>query len=203
MVCTATYSQKGAKLCDYYKEYIWGEIFIPAHQEYVWEQLLVDIALFNSVGIYDEERFAIENQIWIRELNARLDSFLQSVPSEHHYHLMVFLTGGHPLSRNDQMSNFFTKYLRHNRGGFVTYTLRPTFSTRVLHHMSEKGWGAFNGQFGLTKMYNSNTIASLHDQYWCHVQLDFETHFFGGTWDLEVGRPNVGLWQTMLARCNP
>ena len=123
--------------------HIWGEIFIPAHQEYVWEQLLVDIALLNSVGIYDEERFAIENQIWIRELNARLDSFLQSVPSEHHYHLMVFLTGGHPLSRNDQMSNFFTKYLRHNRGGFVTYTLRPTFSTRVLHHMSEKGWGGF------------------------------------------------------------
>jgi hypothetical protein len=52
-------------------------------------------------------------------------------------------------------------------------------------------------------MYGSYTVRSLQHQYWCHFDFDFETLFFGGTWDIEVGRPNVSDWAMITAFCNP
>lgn len=109
--------------------------------------------------------------------------FLQTVPSEHHYNLMVLLVGGNPLSRTGQMSHFFSSSSRGMRGGFITYTLRPTFSTRTFRATASSALATlYSRQWSLRTSYTADNIASLRNQFWCHFDFDFETFFFGGTW---------------------
>ena len=201
----ATISDEEVTISNINNDYvhIWGDISIPARQEYVWQQLLADISVINSVSLENEERFAVENRIWIGEVNTHLENFFQTVPPEHQYDLAILLSGGNPSSRVGRMSDFFNFHELHWRGSFLTHTLRPSLTTRFLRPMAEHAWNTFYAHYDLTWRHGSNNVASIRDQYLCHFEFDFETLFFGGTWDLEVGRPNVGLWQTILALCNP
>jgi len=183
---------------------VWDGIFLTAYQESIWRQLLSDFDIVNNVESENEARFTNENQAWLDEVNTILEHFLQTVPSEHHYNLMVLLVGGNPLSRAGQMSNFFSSHSRARRNGFTTYTLRPTFSTRTFRATAANALETLRvRQWNLRPSYTAANRASLQNQFWCHFDFDFETFFFGGTWDLEVERPNVGLARTILALCNP
>ncbi|MCL1934779.1 MAG: DUF2599 domain-containing protein [Defluviitaleaceae bacterium] len=182
---------------------IWGNINIPVTELATWEQLRSDLAIINSVLSENEEIFMLENSDWISEVNLRLENFLFNVSEEYHNDIIILLMGGNPLLRNS-ISNFFSSHQRNPLGdGSARYTFRPTFATRTLRATASNAWIAISNHYSFPRVYNSSTISSLNDQYWCHFDFDFETFFFGATWDLETFRPNVGLWQTILALCNP
>jgi len=183
--------------------HVWGDIYMSTAQKYIWNQLLADVALINSIAEAQEESFVLENRAWLNDVNMRLENFMNDFSPQDQQNLSILLAGVNPLMRNSLMSAHFNSWQRHWRGNFLTYTLRPNLATRSLMSQAIAGWVALDTTFEFTWNYGNHTTRSLHDQYFCHFDFDFETFFFFGTWDLEVGRPNVGPLETRRAFCNP
>ena len=167
----------------------------------VWQQLVEDFAIINAVAPEDEERFVTENQMWIEEVNTKLENFLESVPLEYHYELVIRLLGGNPLARHT-LGNFFQWWAWRGTGQGGIYTLRPSFTTMHFNSVASQAWASFFNAFDL-RWHPFSVQNSLYNQFWCHFFLDVETMFFGGTWDLETWRPVVGTSDMIKNFCNP
>ena len=72
--------------------------------------------------------------------------------------------------------------------------MNPTLSTRLLRPVANNGWSALKNTYRGIRYDNG----SLGDQYYCHFEA-----FIASNWDIEEGRPNVGLINTILEACNP
>ncbi|QNK89838.1 DUF2599 domain-containing protein [Sporosarcina sp. resist] len=70
--------------------------------------------------------------------------------------------------------------------------MTPKASTRILRPLAIAGWNDLKNSYA-----NINT-SSFKDQYWCHFEAIIEAD-----WDIEQGRPDVGLIKTIAAFCNP
>jgi uncharacterized membrane protein len=62
-----------------YYVHIWGGINIPHHQENVWIQLLDSFAMMRDVPSESEEAFLLNNQAWVNEVGAKLESFMDGI----------------------------------------------------------------------------------------------------------------------------
>lgn len=61
--------------------------------------------------------------------------------------------------------------------------------------IAEAAWPCVKGLWAYSMLTN---LTGLYDQYMCHHYGYIEAE-----WNIEPARPDVGLVQTMAARCNP
>jgi hypothetical protein len=166
-----------------------------------FDKLQKDIEKIERVNPDNVEKFYKENKKWINDVNDRLDEYIADVPeSEKEAELLKLRDGDNQF--NSQLDNqfstfavssdYFNDHIFHLRGGMWTYSMEPKMSTRLLRPYASAGWNE------LTNYYSNIDTNSLEDQYWCHFEA-----FIEADWDIEQGRPDVGLLKTIAAFCNP
>ncbi|MDT9025074.1 MULTISPECIES: DUF2599 domain-containing protein [Rossellomorea] len=157
------------------------------------DKLEKDIAKIESVSPDELESFYEENKEWIADVNDRLDAHMASVPEdEKEAELLNLRDGDNQFSTMAVSSKYFNDHYFHKRNGMWTYSMWPKTSTRLLRSYASAGWTE------LTNYYSNIDTNSLEDQYWCHFEA-----FIESDWDIEQGRPDVGLIKTIAALCNP
>ncbi len=161
-----------------------------ANENIEFEQLKNDIKIINEVEESQLQEYYIENEEWILEVNERLDEYLESISDEEKIVVMAKLEGINPNSRSS--TSRFEWHRFEKRSGYWTYSMVPKASTRILKAYATEGYNELNNYYG------SFGTSSIKDQYWCHYQARIESE-----WNLEQGRPDVGLTNTILALCNP
>jgi hypothetical protein len=156
------------------------------------DQLKAAIAIIESVDINDMQEFCNSNQEWLLDINTRLDVYLEAIPASQREAALIELRGENPRLR--YVFDYFDSFTYGMRNGFLTYSLLPKMSTRLLWAYAEAGW------VDLTSIYTGigNDNGSLYNQYMCHFDL-----FVEADWDIEIGRPLVSYAATLLALCNP
>ncbi len=170
-----------------------------------------ELEYLNELNVTDAKAFYRENKAYIDGLNSRIDTYavksgmsedaaVNALVGQSELSLREKLLGtvgttalwGKPST--DSMSKYFSSYTYHYRGGYWTYSMTPKLTTRLLRSVCTSGWNQ------LVKTYPdiAKEEQSLSDQYWCHF-----TAFIESEWDIEEGRPAVGLTNTIRALCNP
>lgn len=157
-----------------------------------YQQLKEDITTINDVNPENIDEFYNENEEWVEDVNVRLESLLENMPQEDVDAVLIDLqSNGITLF---SPYTYFTSLRYHYRGGYWTYSMRPKTSTRLVKSYADAGWRELRNFYSLIR----NDNGSLRDQYYCHYYARIEAN-----WDIEVGRPNVGLARTIAAGCNP
>lgn len=158
-----------------------------------YEQLKDDIQKIESVDTDNIEEFYNENEPWIEDVNNRLEEYLGNIPEEERDYVLIGLRNNGPFTIFSPFT-YFNTLQYHFRGGYWTYSMTPKTSTRLLKSYADAGWRELQNFYSLIRSDNG----SLEDQYYCHYYARIEAD-----WDIELGRPNVGLAKTILALCNP
>lgn len=159
----------------------------------VFSSLKEDIAIINQVSEEDLQSFAEENEEWIENVNLELENYLNTFPESERDDVIKQLQGVKANAR--AYSGNFEWYNYKKRGDYMTYSMYPKMSTRLLTSIGVHGWQELN------RAYNNGLGrdgGSLYDQYWCHFDAKIEAE-----WNIEVGRPDVSYAQTLKSLCNP
>ena len=96
-----------------------------------------------------EEQFIAENVEWIRDVEARLEAYLSSIPESQHFDIISIIMSGESSSRNANYSanDYFISYMLHQRNGFTTYSMEPRLATKLNRSTMEAGWRALGLQY--------------------------------------------------------
>lgn len=158
-----------------------------------YEQLKDDIQRIESVDTDNIEEFYNENESWIEDVNNRLEEYLENIPEEEWDTVLTDLRNNGRFTLYSPYT-YFNTLQYHHRSGYWTYSMTPKTSTRLLKSYADAGWRELRNFYSLIRSDNG----SLEDQYYCHYYARIEYQ-----WDIELGRPNVGLIKTIAAFCNP
>lgn len=161
------------------------------------DQLKADIKKIESVKLDNLHKFKTENEKWIKDVNTRLEEYLEDIPKDKRDNVLRELRGETTgVVGVTAVSDYFTSYSYHYRNGYMTYSMTPKTSTRVLRPYCQAGWVELGKAY--TAIAQSAAGSSLHDQYWCHFEALIESD-----WDIEEGRPDVSFLKTIQKLCNP
>lgn len=158
-----------------------------------YEQLKDDIQRVESIDRNNIEKFYNENEDWIEDVNNRLEGYLGNIPEDERDSVLLDLRNNGSFTLFSP-NTYFNTLQYHFRGGYWTYSMTPKTSTRLLKSYADAGWRELQDFYSLIRSDNG----SLEDQYYCHYYARIEAD-----WDIELGRPNVGLTRTIAALCNP
>jgi hypothetical protein len=90
-------------------------------------------------------------------------------------------------------------WVRKNEGW--TFSVKPTWWARANngYYPAIAGWEELYSKY---KYHGLNTnLISMRNQYICHPMS--QVAVLKSSWNIDEWRPNVGLWRTMKALCNP
>lgn len=193
---------------------VYGNTYLTSNIEITTneiDQLRSDINYIDNIDINILEEYYENNKAWFEDVDNRLAEFFQvnSLNDIYSRESQLYLLPKLELLHNinlqtdigsdqaliDLMDIYFKFYDYILREELWTISLDPKISTRVLKTRAILGWAAVR-EFYPTVINHYN---SLYDQYMCH----FYIAKFKDKWNIEEGRPDVGIHETIKALCNP
>ena len=164
-----------------------GDTPVALHQE---------IEYLNTLDVKDVKGFYEANKDYLDNLEVRIEKYANSTTMSKEEAINSVLSGPSATQSRaaNSMSDYFSSYTYHKRGGYWTYSMEPKMSTRLLRPVCSNAWDQLKSTYPAIK----NNESSLSDQYWCHFEA-----FIEAGWDIEEGCPDIGFARVVLARCNP
>lgn len=158
-----------------------------------FSQLKKDLEKINNIPEEELSKFINDNSEWLEDVNNRLANYMNNIPLEQQETKLKELNGLNPNVKYDTRYYFFDSYSYTFRNGYQTYNLVPKASVRTLKYMADNAWNSLSEHYINIK----NDDGGLYNQYICHYYAIIEYE-----WNIEKGRPNVGLPQTIKEFCN-